>query len=208
VRGASAEATARPERADGASGAMKVGFVGRVVPIKDVITLIRAVAIAREHVELDVQIIGPENEDPAYARRCHALVQTLGLENTIRFLGPQPVAQIYPTLDVVLLTSLSEGQPLVMLEAYSASVPCIATDVGACRELIEGGDEVDRALGPSGVVTRVANPHSTAAALITLARNPNLRAAMGRAAFARVAARYQLQQVVARYDALYASMAS
>lgn len=189
-------------------GKLRVGFVGRVVPIKDVITLIRAVALAREQIDLEVWIIGPEHEDPVYAKRCRQLVATLDLEDTVTFLGPQKVAEIYPQLDVVLLTSLSEGQPLVILEAYSAGVPVVATDVGACRELIEGGDEMDRKIGPSGIVTRVANPTETAAALCVLARNPALRAAMGKNALARVSARYQLQHVVARYDALYASMAT
>lgn len=194
--------------ADGLAKArpLRVGFVGRVVPIKDVITLIRAVAIAREQVELEVWIIGPQDEDAGYAARCRALCTTLGLDDTIKFLGPQPVAQLYPELDVVLLTSLSEGQPLVMLEAYAAGVPVIATDVGACREMIEGGDELDRRLGPSGICTRVANPAATAAALVTMAREPERRAAMGRAARARVSARYQLQQVVASYETLYRSV--
>lgn len=186
---------------------LRVGFVGRVVPIKDVITLIKAVGIAREHVELDVQIVGPQEEDPSYAKRCFALVDSLNLGDTIRFLGPRSVAELYPTFDVVLLTSLSEGQPLVILEAYAAGVPVIATDVGACRELVEGGDS-DRDLGPSGIVTRVANPPATAAALCALARDPSLRAAMGRAALARVKARYQLHQVVASYESLYSSVAA
>jgi glycosyltransferase involved in cell wall biosynthesis len=186
---------------------LRVGFVGRVVPIKDVITLIKAVGIAREHVELDVQIVGPQDEDPSYAKRCFALVESLNLAGVIQFLGPRNVAEMYPTFDVVLLTSLSEGQPLVMLEAYASGVPVIATDVGACRELIEGGDS-DRDLGPSGIVTRVANPPATAAALIALARDPSLRAAMGRAALARVNARYQLHQVVASYESLYSSVAA
>jgi glycosyltransferase involved in cell wall biosynthesis len=205
--GTGADPTQPPPRTQG-TGKMRVGFVGRVVPIKDVITLIRAVALAKEQVDLEVSIIGPENEDPIYARRCHQLVATLELEDTIKFLGPQPMAQMYPQLDVVVLTSLSEGQPLVMLEAYSAGVPVIATDVGACRELVEGSDEVDRKLGPSGIVTRVASPTETAAALCVLARDPAMREAMGRSGLARVHARYQLQQVVARYDSLYASMAT
>jgi glycosyltransferase involved in cell wall biosynthesis len=185
---------------------MRVGFVGRVVPIKDVITLIRACHLAREEVDLEVWIVGPVDEDPAYAARCRAMVQSLGLEEHVRFLGPQRVAEIYPQLDLVLLTSLSEGQPLVILEAFAAGLPVVATDVGACRELVEGADDVDRHHGPSGIVTRVANPAETAAALVRLARHPELRAAMGRAAVARVSARYQLGQVVASYDSLYASM--
>jgi glycosyltransferase involved in cell wall biosynthesis len=202
-----AEAEAEAKKAQ-APKKLHVGFVGRVVPIKDVITLIKAIAAAKDQIELQVSIIGPEHEDPIYAKRCRQLVQTLDLEDTVTFLGSQPVAEWYPKLDVVVLTSLSEGQPLVMLEAYAAGVPVIATDVGACRELIEGSDEMDRKIGPSGIVTRVANPTETAAALCVMARNPELRKRMGRNAKARVDARYQLQHVVAQYDALYASMES
>jgi glycosyltransferase involved in cell wall biosynthesis len=197
-----------PGQRDGAAERLRVGFVGRVVPVKDVLTLIRAVDLARAAIDLEVWIIGPEDEDPGYAQRCHALVRRLGLSDRMRFLGPQKVATMYPQLDLLALTSLSEGQPLVMLEAYAAGLPVVATDVGACRELIEGGDERDRALGASGIVTRVASPAETAAAFIRLARDPELRLAMGRAGRARVEARYQLHQVIERYDSLYASMVS
>jgi glycosyltransferase involved in cell wall biosynthesis len=208
VRDNATPAAERPVATAAAPGRLRVGFVGRVVPMKDVLTLIRAVSIARNQIDLELSIIGPEDEDPAYAKRCHALVQTLDLEDTIKFLGPQPVQKLYPELDVVVLTSLSEGQPLVILEAYAAGVPVIATDVGACRELIEGADEVDVKLGPSGVCTRVASPTETAAALCVLARDPALRAQMGKNGLARVHARYQHNHMVARYESLYASMAS
>lgn len=187
---------------------MLIGFVGRVVPIKDVITLVKAVALAREQVPIEVWIIGPQDEDAGYSARCRTLCSQLGLDDTIKFLGPQPVSKMYPQLDVVLLTSLSEGQPLVILEAYAAGVPVISTDAGCCRELIEGGDELDRRLGPSGIVTRISNPAETAAAIVRLARDPELRLAMGKSARARVAARYQLNQLVASYENLYASMAA
>ena len=184
----------------------RIGFVGRIVPIKDVITLIRAAGLAREQVAFELWIVGPDEEDPAYAARCRSLVAQLNLEEDVRFLGSQPVADIYPQLDAVVLTSLSEGQPLVILEAHAAGLPVIASDVGACREMIEGGDDGDRRLGPSGIVTRVASPADTAAALVRLIRNSELRVAMGRAGLQRVSARYQLRQVVASYDSLYASM--
>lgn len=186
---------------------MRVGFVGRVVPIKDVITLIRAIGLARRQIDLECWIVGPEEEDSTYAARCHSMVEALGLGDCIKFLGPQRVSEIYPQLDVLVLTSFSEGQPLVILEAFAHGLPVVATDVGACRELIEGG-EADRRLGKSGIVTRVASPHDTAAALVELARNPEARRAMGAVGAARVATRYQLEQVTASYDSLYTCLVS
>lgn len=182
---------------------LRVGFVGRVVPIKDVATFIKACDLALRSVKLDVRIIGPDDEDPAYARRCKALVAILSREHDIRFVGPQPVAKIYADLDVVVLTSFSEGQPLVVLEAHAAGLPVIAPDVGACRELLEGRDAEDRALGPSGRVTRVADAAATAAAIVELAESPPLRRRMGDAGRVRVHTYYRHGQMIDRYRALY-----
>ena len=120
---------------------LRVGFVGRVVPIKDLITFVRACDLALRTVDLDVRIIGPVDEDaglrgplPRAGRAARART------SRSRFVGPMPPAEIYGDLDLVVLTSFSEGQPLVILEAYACGVPVLATDVGACREMIEGRD--------------------------------------------------------------------
>ncbi len=182
---------------------LRIGFVGRVVPIKDVVTFVRACDLALRAVPLDVRIIGPMDEDDGYATRCRDLVATLKRGDDIRFLGPMAPAKIYPDLDVVVLTSFSEGQPLVILEAYAYGLPVIATDVGACREMIEGRTPDDQAIGPSGFVTRVATPQQTATALVRLARDVRLRRRMGAAGRRRVTAYYQRCDMLAAYRALY-----
>jgi len=200
---------ARPETPPSDDGrALRVGFVGRVVPIKDVISFIQACHLAMADVALDVRIIGPIGEDPAYVRRCLALVETLGLTASVVFTGPQPVHLIYAELDVVVLTSFSEGQPLVILEAYAAGLPVIATDVGACREMIEGRSAPDRLLGGSGVVTRVGTASETAAALVRLARDPSLRRRFGTAGRKRVLGFYRRQDMIDSYRSLYRDMVS
>jgi glycosyltransferase involved in cell wall biosynthesis len=182
---------------------MRVGFVGRVVPIKDLVTFVRACDVALGSVDLDVRVIGPTEEDPGYAARCRQLVGRLGRSNSIQFVGPMPPARIYGDLDLVVLTSFSEGQPLVILEAYAWGLPVIATDVGACREMIEGRSEEDRRIGPSGIVTRVAAPKETGAAMVRLARDVRLRWQMGAAGHQRVTAYYQRKDMLSRYRALY-----
>ena len=149
-------------------------------------------------------LVGPLDEDPLYVQRCRRLVADLGRARTIRFEGPQPIESIYAGLDLLVLTSFSEGQPLVILEAGAAGIPVVATDVGACREMIEGRGEADRRLGPSGVVTRMADPGATATAMVALARDPDLRRRMGSAGQRRVAAFYRREDCFARYASLYA----
>ena len=183
---------------------LRVGFVGRIVPIKDVKTLIRAVKLAAASIPgLLVQLIGPTDEDPDYFAECRTLVETLGLGNIIEFTGQADVRGYYATMDVMLLTSLSEGQPLVILEANCAGVPAIATDVGACRELLEGGAPADVKLGPSGLLTPVSSPAETATALIALYRDPALRQRMAGAGQERVRRFYREEPLYTYYGALY-----
>jgi glycosyltransferase involved in cell wall biosynthesis len=112
------------------------------------------------------------------------------------------MAEIYSNIDVVVLTSFSEGQPHVILEAHAAGIPVIASDVGACREMLEGTAS-DRAIGPSGIVTKVASPETTAAALVRLARDAELGRRMGNAGRERVRTSYSKAQMIDSYRGLY-----
>jgi len=140
-----------------------------VVPIKDIKTFIRACGLLRQTApEMKAYIIGPTDEDKEYYSECLNLVQLLGLEHTVTFTGLARVDEYLPLLDVLVLTSISEAQPLVMLEAGAAGIPIVATDVGSCRELIEGSASETPHLGAGGIITPLASPASTADAIFTL----------------------------------------
>ncbi|GFM35324.1 GT4 family glycosyltransferase PelF [Desulfovibrio psychrotolerans] len=181
-----------------------VGFVGRVVPIKDVKTFIRACkAVSLKFANVQFWIMGPTEEDEEYYEECIDLVKILQMQDKILFLGRINVREYYPKLDMVVLTSISEAQPLVVMEANCAGIPVVASDVGACRELLEGRLPEDKALGPSGVITRVANPADTAAGMLGILTNYPLRKRMTRAGRERIARYYSEASLNARYDALY-----
>ncbi|MBI9111048.1 GT4 family glycosyltransferase PelF [Maridesulfovibrio ferrireducens] len=181
-----------------------VGFVGRVVPIKDVKTFLRACKIVALKIEkLKVYIMGPTEEDEEYYEECVNLVKLLHIEKVIEFTGKVKVTDYLPKLDVIVLTSISEAQPLVIMEANCAGVPAVASDVGSCRELLEGRTVSDKALGPSGIVTKVADPIGTGEAILTILQKPILRKKMSLAGIERVKTFYKESDLNKTYLKIY-----
>ncbi|VVE35787.1 group 1 glycosyl transferase [Pandoraea horticolens] len=180
-----------------------VALVGRVVPIKDIKTFLRAIFIAyRARPDLQGWIIGPDTEDTAYAQECRDLAESLGMEYQVRFMGYRAIESVLPQIGVLALSSVSEALPLVMLEAAAAGVPVVATDVGACRQLIEGNGAEDRALGSSGRIVPMADPEALAAAIVDVLE-PDVWHAASRAGIARVERHYRLDTLCDAYRTLY-----
>jgi glycosyltransferase involved in cell wall biosynthesis len=197
--------TFKSERPPKQEGAPKtVGFVGRVVPIKDVKTLIRACRIVAEKVpDVEILILGPTEEDQEYFEECVDLTNLMGLQEKVKFMGKVNVKDYYPLLDVMVLTSVSEGQPLVILEGYCSGVPCVATNVGACSELINGMEGEDAALGPAGFVTSVGSPQETADGIIRLLTDEALWERCSTSARERVRRYYDYDDMIRRYHDIY-----
>jgi len=179
-------------------------LIGRVVPIKDIKTFVRAMRrVVNELPGAEGWIAGPADEDPAYAQECQSLVRSLGLEANIRFLGFQKVEDLMPRIGLVVLSSISEALPLVLLEGYAAGVPAVSTDVGSCRQLVEGLDAEDQALGPSGKIVPIADPQQLADAALSLLQEPAAWQAASQAAIARVERYYTDTQMFDRYRTVY-----
>ena len=181
-----------------------LGLIGRVVPIKDIRGFIRAMrGVVAALPDAEGWIVGPEDEDPDYARECHDLVRSLGLEGRVKFLGFQKPDEIFPKMGLTVLTSISEALPLVVLESFASGVPVVATDVGSCRELIEGRLPEDRALGAAGAVIPIAAPDEAAAAMVKLLKDPMAWFRAREAGLQRVNTYYTRQQMFDAYRGVY-----
>ncbi len=190
--------------AAGLGAEIVIGFIGRVVPIKDVKTLIRAArSVVSREPRAVFHLIGPTEEDPEYFEECKQMVTLMGLEKKVLFLGPQNVREILSGLDVCLLTSISEGLPLIILEAFAAGVPCVATDVGACRELIFGRTPEDKAIGRAGLLTKICSPLDTADAILRMISSAQNLLTMGHAGRTRAERHYRQNEIMGKYRAYY-----
>lgn len=193
---------ALPDNRDPA--APTVALIGRVVEIKDVKTYIRAIAIVHRTIPAaQFLLLGPTEEDAAYAAECFDMVRQLGLESVLTFTGKVRIDDWLPKIALIVLTSLSEAQPLVILEAGAAGIPIVTPDVGCCRELVEGKPGEDPPIGEGGIVTPLVNPEATAAAIIRLLQDDALRRTMGENLKQRIATYYSREAVLESYNTLY-----
>lgn len=181
-------------------GIVDIGAVVRIAPIKDIKTMIYAffelsarVPNARLHIMGGV-------DDEQYDRECRALVKQLGLTNII-FTGRVNIVEYFEKLDFTILTSISEGQPLSVLESLAARRPCVTTDVGCCRALLEGedGDE----LGVCGYCVPPMYREGLAEAMERMCQSRERRIEMGEIGQRRVEQHYRHERMIEQYQAMY-----
>lgn len=183
-----------------------VALLGRVVPIKDVKTFIRAAALAHARLPLArFVVLGPIDEDPEYVEECLRVIASLGLQDVVRLVGRVAINDWLPRIDVLVLTSLSEAQPLAILEGGACGIPVVASDVGSCREMIEGDGPHD---AHGGIVTPPFSPDATADAIVTILSDPALRNSMGQAMRERVVQRHDHGEIIRAYRDLYTTLAA
>jgi polysaccharide biosynthesis protein PelF len=181
-----------------------IAFIGRVTPIKDVQTFIDvAERLRQQFPDLQALVIGPMDEDPEYARGCIEEVNRRHLAETITFTGPVNVVEHLGHIDVLVLTSISEALPLVILEAGAAGIPCVATDVGACGEILGGRVNENDSIGPGGMVAPVGANDEIAEAIALLLQDPERLRAYGENLRRRVHQHYRAEDVASAYSGLY-----
>jgi polysaccharide biosynthesis protein PelF len=189
-------------------GRPTVLMIGRIVPIKDIRTFITSVALLKDIVpDVLAILIGPEDEDPEYAAGCRRLVDQLDAGSAVEFLGRVPDVMKYLGMaDVLVLSSISEAQPIAMLEAAATGrLAIVSTDVGSCREIVEGFDG-DPVKGRGGFVVEPCNPKAMAEALATVLLDDGMRAQMADVMRRRVDSYYHKDRVTRLYEGVYAEL--
>lgn len=185
-------------------GFINIGAVLRVAPIKDVKTMIQAFGYAKKRCpKLKLWIMGPYDEEPEYAAECFKMVEQMNISD-IEFTGRIQVTDYLGWMDMTILTSISEGQPLTILESFAAHLPVIATDVGNCRGLLYGEDDD---FGKAGILTHIMNIEEIADAMVYMAENPEARRQMARAGYRRLIRKYKIEDMKETYENIYRNAA-
>jgi glycosyltransferase involved in cell wall biosynthesis len=182
-------------------GGATLTWVGRVDPLKDVGTLIRAFAqITNRRPDTLLQIYGPVPESNLdYFAQCRRLVEELRLSDRVTFMGPvSPTWPAYHAGNAVLLSSISEGMPYTVLEAMATGRATISTAVGGVGE----------AVGDAGLLVPPRDPEAMARAALALLDDRQLQRDLGSRAHARVSSLFRLDRSVANYGNLYAAITS
>ena len=177
-----------------------IGAVVRIAKIKDIKTMIYAFAELKASLSnVRLHIMG-DVDDEEYAADCKTLIEQLKIKDII-FTGVVNVIEYMEKIDFTILTSISEGQPLSVLESFAAKRPCVVTDVGCCRELIEGSSEDH--FGDAGVCVPPMNKEELARAMYRLAIDPELCEQMGENGQKRIVTYYTHEMSMERYRLLY-----
>lgn len=188
-----------PRKAE--DGMVDIGAVVRFAPIKDIKTMIYAfyeLSTRMENVRL--HILGGV-DDQEYADECLALIEQLHLQDKVLVPGLVNVVEYFQKLDFTILTSLSEGQPLSVLESFAAGLPVVTTDVGSCSELILGIPP--DTFGRAGYFVPPMQREKLADAMEILASSREVRLSMGKIGQMRASAYFRYNTMLTKYRDLY-----
>jgi glycosyltransferase involved in cell wall biosynthesis len=173
-----------------------ISWAGRIDPVKDLETLIRAFALLHDAMPTArLRIFGaPPPGREAYLQHCQSLVGTLALDTSVTFEGwVADIRDAYAAAHVVVLSSVTEGVPYTVIEAMTCGRPCVATDVGGVAE----------AVGDTGFVVPPRSPAAIAEACRRLLLDDELRHHLGDLARRRALEYFTVDRAISAYDEMY-----
>ena len=170
-----------------------VGTVARLQPEKGITAFLKAAAnVVSEVPDALFLVVG----DGPLRGGLSALARTLGLSDHVRFLGHRADArEIVGMLEVLVVPSLTEGAPLIVLEAMASGVPVVASAVGGIPDQVRHGEE--------GLLVRPGDPDALAEALLELLRDPVRARRLGDAGLRRTEREFGHETMVRRVEAVY-----
>lgn len=176
-----------------ATSGFTVLFVGRLAPVKDLSTLINAVALALPRVPgLNLWIVG----DGPVRQDLEGLTASLAIASCVTFWGERhDVARFFSVAHLFAMSSLSEGLPMSLLQAMSAGIPALVTQVGGMAEVVQNSN--------CGICVPVGDARAMADAIVQLSADYERRSAFAANAIAAYQADFTIEKMDTAYMRLY-----
>lgn len=176
--------------------AVLIGSIGRLDPVKDFPTLLKAFQqLLSTATDAKLVIVGDGPIRPQLAELC----RTLALDSSVHWLGERSdIPELLRCFDVFVQTSIFEGMSNTILEAMASGLPIVATNTGGNPELISNGR--------NGMLVPVGSPEKLTATLSLLMSDQSLRLRYGSASRSLVENQFDLSQMAQRYAAMYESL--
>jgi glycosyltransferase involved in cell wall biosynthesis len=170
--------------------------VARIDPLKDHATAVHTLEhLVRRRPDARLVLVG---EGPLLSE-VRQLVADRNLSANVRFLGlRKDVGRLLSAADLFLLTSVTEGIPLAVIEAMAAGLPVVATRVGGTGEVVEDGQ--------TGLLAPAGDPEGLARSVLRIAEDPTLANRMGQRGRERAWVAFSEDQMLANYANLYREM--
>jgi|SRR5882724_2942798 len=173
-----------------------IGYVGRIMPEKDLDTWLRAAALVAEKFPHAAFVLVGEGRDGHTLQQLRVLATSLGISDRVIFPGYQEhLPPFYRSFDIFLMSSRREGLPNSILEAMALGLPVVTTDVAGTKELVINGE--------TGFVLPQQDVYGLAAALNALSHDHDLRSRMGQASRRRIEREFSFAQRLQRIESLY-----
>lgn len=177
-----------------------ISWAGRIDPVKDLETLLRAFALVHRGLPTSrLRLFGDPTQDTEdYLRRCQRLAADLGIDRAVAFEGRAlRTRDAYAAGSVVVLSAISESFPRTLIEAMTSGRACVATDVGGVAE----------AMGDAGWLVPPRDPAAMAQACLALLRNAAIRTRLGAAARSRALSGLSLDRAINTFREIYNELA-
>jgi glycosyltransferase involved in cell wall biosynthesis len=173
-----------------------IGYVGRIMPEKDLDTWLRAAAIVAQQYPAAQFVLVGDGRDGTTLGQLQQLATALGIAERVHFPGYRAnLLPVYAAFDLFVLSSRREGLPNSVLEAMAMGLPVVTTDVAGTKELV-----VD---GQTGYVLPQGDVEGLARAMLNVAGNAVLRQDMRRAGRERIEQEFSFTTRLRRIEALY-----
>lgn len=172
-------------------------MVARIDPLKDIETFIKTTQlVAKEIPNVLFKLYGPVVNEKYY-HHCEELVKELGIENNFLFAGSTKSPQTaYNEGDVVMLTSISEAFPFVVIEAMACEKVVVSSDVGGTKEVLEG----------FGFVIKPKDYQGFSEKVIYVLKNPDIAREMGVDAREFILNGFTIEDMVENYGRVYKNL--